>query len=450
MAAVALCVTTVVVGLVPAWRLTGPDTQTLLGRGGRSTAGDRRSGRLLSGIGAWEIALSIALVASAGWLVRSYANLATAEPGFAPESRLVFRTALLGSSYQPVERIVVTDNGVGMVPVRGGETPETWLRDLTVELESIDQVRAVGLGGVVPFRSEGRLLQYVSIPGTRSGTGSPQIARGRPVSPAFFEAMGIALRAGRALSTDDPADAVVVNEAFARTYLDGADPIGLTFQLGFRADDVSSDRTIVGVVADARFNALREADPPAIYSVSYPGRGFVVISTTLADPTPLVPAIRAAVSRVDARVPVAIESLGQILADELARHRLGLLLMTLFAAVSVLLAGVGIYGIVAYRTSLRSSEFAVRMAVGADRGDLATSVFARGLGSWIVGTAVGLVLAYALGRVGSTWLYQVGAGDTVVLLSAATVVSLATCAATAVAAARASRLDPGTLLRSDA
>jgi predicted permease len=441
--------TATLVGLLPMFRLTRLDVRSLLGEGGRSGVGERGTRHLLSGIVVAEIALAITLVTSAGWLVRSYANLTETDPGFVPESRLVFRTSLAGSSYMPIQRIVHDDDGTYLIDDRSGETPATWLRDLTARLEQLDEVRAVGIGGVVPFRQETPGVQYVSVPGRPYDPNAPNLTRFRFVSPDFFEAMGTRLLAGRTLTDADPRTTVVVNEAFVRDYLAGRDPVGLSFAVGFERGVFRSERTIVGVVADVRYRSLREPDPPAFYSLLYDARGFVVVSTSLSDPTPLIPAVRAAVRAVDPGVPVTIEPLERVMSTELARHRLGLLLMTLFAGVSLVLAGIGIHGVVGHGTSLRSTEFAVRIALGARPSTIAQSVLRQGGTLWLLGIALGVGLAYVAGRLGSSWLYDVRAADPLILAVAVTAVSALTTMAYLLSAIRGSRVEPGMVLKAD-
>jgi predicted permease len=442
-----LVATAALVGLLPAMRLTRLGVRSLLGEGGQAVAGGRGSRRLLSGIVVAEIAMAIVLVTAAGWLVRSYANLTDTDPGFVPESRLVFRTALLGSSYMPIETIGHGGSGVYMVPDRSGKTPEMWLRDLTSRLEELEEVNAVGLGSTVPFRSDPSL--YVSVPGTPHDPSAPDVARYRYMSPDFFEALGVRLVAGRTLTEDDPESAIVVNEAFVRAYVADRAPLGLSFSVGFQPGEFTSERTIVGVAGNVRYQSLREPEAPALYSLGYSSRGFVVVSTSLSDPTTLIPAVRAAVNAVDPGVPVTIEPLEHVMSTELARHRLGLMLMSLFAAVSLLLGGIGIHGVVGHDTKLRSTEFAVRVAVGARPATIAGSVLKRGSILWGLGISIGVGLAYVGGRFGSSHLYQVQASDPAILAVAAAAVSALTLAAFSFSALRGSRVEPGELLRAE-
>ena len=449
-AVVTMVTTAMVVGLLPMTRLARLDVRALLGKGGPSVAGGRGSRLVLSGIVVAEIAMAVVLVASAGWLVRSYANLYETDPGFIPESRLVFQTMLVGSSYMPVERLVHSDNyGTGLVPQAGGETPQTWLRDLRARLAELDEFRAVGMGSVIPFRSESPAVVYASVPGREYDPGAPDLARVRFATPDFFQAMGMRFLVGRAFTDDDPQTTVVVNEAFARAYLGGASPLGLTFETGTGPAAFTSEYTILGVVADVRYGSLREPDAPAFYFRDYLPTQHVVVSTSLVDPTPLIPAVRAALDAVEPGIPLSIETLTQRRSSEMARHLMGLLLMSLFAIVSLLLAGIGIHGVVGHGTSLRSKEFAVRIAVGARPVSIATSVLRRGGRLWTLGIGIGVALSYLGGRIGSGWLYQVQASDPLILAAAVSAVSVLTLTAFSFAAVRGSQVQPGEVLTSE-
>jgi len=152
---------------------------------------------------------------------------------------------------------------------------------------------------------------------------------------------------------------------------------------------------------------------------------------------------------LDPGVPVTIESFDQIMSTEVARHRLGLLLMTLFAAVSLVLAGIGVHGVVGHSTSLRSREFAVRIALGARPARIAASVLKQGGFLWLMGVCSGVGLAYVAGRLGSSWLYDVRAADPLILGVAVSAVSALTLAAFSFSALRGSRVEPGEFLKAD-
>jgi predicted permease len=449
-AVVTMVATALAVGLLPRARVARLDVRALLGQGSPAAPGGRGSWSVLSGLVVAEIAMAVLLVTSAGWLVRSYANLYETDPGFIPESRLVFQTMLVGSSYMPVERLVHSDNyGIGLVPRAGGGTPQAWLRELEARLAELDEFRAVGMGSVAPFRTESPAVVYAAVPGRDYDPSAPDLARVRFATPDFFQALGVRFLVGRAFSDADPQTAVVVNQAFVRAYLAGASPLGVTFETGGDPAELTTEYTILGVVADVRYSSLREPDAPAFYLRDYLPTQHVVVSTSLSDPTSLVPAVREALDAVAPGIPVNIEPLSRRMSSELARHFLGSLLMGLFAGGSLLLAGIGIHGVVGHGTSLRSKEFAVRIAVGASPSNIAGSVLRRGAALWTLGIGIGLTLAYVGGRIGAGWLYQVEAADPLILAAAVSAVSVLTLTAFFFAAVRGSQVQPGVALNSE-
>jgi putative ABC transport system permease protein len=175
----------------------------------------------------------------------------------------------------------------------------------------------------------------------------------------------------------------------------------------------------------------------------------VVVSTSLSDPMSLVATVQEAANDVDPSIPITIESLETVLSDELVRHRLGLILMSLFAAVSLTLAGIGIYGVVGHGTSQRWGEFAVRMAVGASPSSIIKLVITQGGTLWVVGTLVGVGTAYLAGRLSASWLYEVRASDPLILISAVSAVLALTLVAFLLPAFRGSRIQPAEVLRAD-
>lgn len=447
-ALVVLVATTVLVGVLPITHLATHDVRSLLSSRSRSGSPGRRSQRLLSGIVVAEITMAIALVASAGWLVRSYATLSDVDPGFAPEGRLVFQSALLGSSYLPVQTIVHGSDGPAMIPDRSGGTPQMWLRELTARLDVIEEVTAVGVGSALPFRVDPDAMVYVARTVGPRGPAAEGVSRLRSASPDFFAALGIPLLAGRTFAENEPREGVVVNEAFVRAYLGEDDPLTQSFAWGVPEVDFENVQSIVGVVADVRYRSLAEPPEPTFYTLGYPSRGTVVVSTSLSDPVPLIPFVQSAVEAVDAAIPVTIGALETIVSAELLRYRLGLLLMASFAAMSLVLAAIGIHGVVSHTMIVRSGEFAVRMALGARPASIATSVLRLGALLWLVGTAAGVAVTYVAGRLIASQLYFVEAWDSSVLTVAIVSVAALTLTAFSVSAVRSARVGPGEVLRS--
>ena len=449
-AVAALVGITMLVGLLPAVRLWTPDLRGILSEGGgRSATGGRGSRHLLSGLVVAEIALAITLVAGAGWLVRSYANLSETDPGFVADGRLVFEPVLLGSAYMPVLRIVQGANGPGWVPDRTGNTPEMWLNELTTLLKASGQVTAVGSTSTLPLRRDWDLMVPVSVSGDPYDPNFQDESRFRTASPGFFEAMGISVVAGRTFTEDDTGTVTIVNEAFVRAYLADKDPLTESIAWGVPLVDFDRLWRIVGVVADVRYQTLREPAEPTFYAPGYPSRGTVVVSTSLSDPMSLVSTVQAAANALDPSVPITIEPLEAVLSEELVRHRLGLILMSLFAAVSLALAGIGIYGVVGHGTSQRSGEFAVRMALGASPSSILKLVLIQGRTLWAIGTVVGVGTAYVAGRLAASWLYEVRASDPLILIISVSAVSAFTLLAFLVPALRGSRVHPAEVLRAE-
>jgi ABC-type antimicrobial peptide transport system permease subunit len=272
----------------------------------------------------------------------------------------------------------------------------------------------------------------------------------RSASPELFAALGIPLIAGRALGEDEPRESVIVNEAFVRAYVgEDENPLAQSFAWGTPDVDFDNVQTIVGVVADVHYRSMAEPPEPTFYTLGYPSRGTVVVSTARSDPSALIPLVESAVEAVDASIPVTIVSLEAIVSSELVRYRLGLLFMVLFAALSLVLAAIGIHGVVSHTMVVRSSEFAVRMALGAHPAGIAGSVLRWGAVLWLVGSVTGVAVAYLTGRLVASRLYYVEAWDLRALSIAMVLVTAVTLFAFSMSAGRVARVGPAEVLRSN-
>lgn len=446
-AAAVLVATAILIGALPIARLATTDVRSLLGSGSRSRG--PRSQYLLSGIVITEITIATALVASAGWLVRSYGTLVDIDPGFSSEGRLVFQSALLGSSYLPVQTIVHGPNGPAMMPDRSRGTPRLWLQELTGRLEGIGDINSVGVGSALPFGIDPDAMVSIAITDQPRGAGLEGVSRLRSASLDFLAALGVPLIAGREFAEDEPRESVIVNEAFVRAYLSEEDsPLTQSFAWGSPEVDFDNVQSIVGVVADVRYRSIAEPPEPTFYTLGYPSRGTVVVSTSRSDPSSLIPLVQGAVEAVDASIPVTIVPLEAIVSAEFVRYRAGLLFMALFAAASLVLAAIGIHGVVSHTMVVRSSEFAVRMALGAHPARIATSVLRLGAVLWLVGTGAGVTVAYMTGRLVASQLYYVDAWDLRALSIAIVSVTVLTLAAFSLSAVRVARVGPADVLRS--
>ena len=423
------------VGLAPALQLARGRLERVLSEGGRSVAGGGLTQRALRTMIVAEVAVAVTIVAGAGLLARSFVNLQQQDPGFDSRGRLTFTVLLPFSKYNKPE------------------TRHAWLDALVTNLMTVRGVTAVGAASEFPMRDTitNRLLIEVD--------GWPPdhehvVAVMRVVTPEFFSAMGIRVRQGRNFNGYDragTAPVMIVNEAFVRKYLSDQDPLTARVAFGFPRVDSKNKLPIVGVVNDVKYASLWSGADPAFYMVQdqagIPGRQSIVVKTDVADPQALIPAIRAEVDKIDPQLALTVEPVSEVVAATLVRQRLGTLLMLVFGGIAVLLATIGIYGMIAYATAARHSEIATRLALGATKANVFWLLSRQGLIVAAAGAVIGLGIAYGAGRVVTNWLYEVRASDPVILASALGVVLTVTTIATLLPIRRASRIDPSAALR---
>jgi len=235
-------------------------------------------------------------------------------------------------------------------------------------------------------------------------------------------------------------------------YLAGRDPIGLRFSAGYPAPDPRNEVLVVGVVDDVRQKSVSDEAEPAFYSplTQVPlRRQTIVLATSLQNPSALTSAVRDEVRRFDPQIAVELEAVPDLVAGTIQRQRLGMTLMLIFGVVAVLLAAIGIYGVVAYAVSQRRSEMATRLALGATPASVFWLVMKQGGILALAGTLCGLIVAAASGRIVSSRVYAIRAGDPAVLGGAVVLVMLITALATMIPAWRASRLKPSGVLHAE-
>ena len=279
--------------------------------------------------------------------------------------------------------------------------------------------------------------------------------RQRIVSPGYFQSTGTRLLQGRDFGPDDRANTrpvAIINKAFVKRYLNGGDPLGLQFAAGYPKPDPRNEVTVIGVVDDVRQKTVSDAAEPAFYSPlsQLPlRRQTVVLATSAADVGPLETAVRDEVRRFDPQIAVEFERVTDLVSGTLRRQQLGMTLMLIFGAVAILLAAVGIYGVVAYAVSQRRGEMATRLALGATPGSVFGLVMKQGALLAMAGTAIGLVVAYLSGQIVASRIYAIRASDPIMLGAAIALVAAITGAATMIPAWRASRLKPSGVLHSE-
>jgi putative ABC transport system permease protein len=424
-------------GIVPAFRTTDGSLDLALREGGRGGSDGPSRGRLRSAIVVAELALSVTIMIGAGLLVKSYRALASTTLGFDTSGILSFRVTLPSAKYDSRARRLA------------------FYEMLEARLKALPGVESVGLAQGIPFSGwnvqAGMMVRGWPAP----KPGQEFVAHYQYVSPTFFKTIGVPLVRGRWLSDADR-DTVnvvgIVNATFVRRAFPNEDPIGKQVRIG-DADSKDPWVTIVGVVRDYRHYRLPEAMGPALYlpqAAWPPWTQTVAIRARAGDPTALMPAARAVIRELDPDMPpYRIQTFEQAVASSLWRQRFQGLVVAVFAVLALLLAAVGIYGVVAYSVAQRTREFGVRVALGAQVRDIIGLVLRHGVWLAAQGVVLGLLGGAVLTRFLASLLYETQPRDPAVFSLVALGLGLVAVVAVAVPAWRATMIDPLVAMRPD-
>jgi len=430
--------TGVLFGLAPIWQLVRGGLADRLRSAGRTASGGHS--RLLGSLAAAEIAIAVLVVTGAGLFLRTLDKLIAVDPGYHAEHVLTARIVLPLTRYATPERALA------------------FYEQAQHELESLPGVGSASFGGSLPL-SGWDIGQGFRVKGDAdSGESNQAAAHYQIVGARYFETLGIPLLAGRPFEERDAARApqvAVVNQEFVRRYLRGRTPLGthLTIQSMDMTGPKPVDREIVGVVGQVKVDGPGEKEN--VVEVYVPITQNPWFSASLAvrttgDPVKLAPALRAAVARVDRELAVThLRTMDEIASNSVARPRFRARLLGGLAMLALLLAAVGIFGVLAFSVSQRRREFGIRMAVGAQAGDVLWMVLARALKLAAGGVALGLSAAAVLARSAGALLFGVDARDATVYGSAAAVLAGVALAAAAIPALRAARVDPAMTLHEE-
>jgi predicted permease len=418
-------------GLLPAMHAARAKIANALRQGGRNATSRVGTKKVLV---VAEIALALVLAISSGLLLRSFMRLAAVSPGFDAANVLAVDVPLTGPAY--------------------AETPNrrAFVSELSTRLSQLPGVTGVAAINALPLTGRDSGSNF-SIEG-RPPLGYSQLPNGRyrVVTPAYFETMRIPLRAGRTITTrdHDKAPAVLlINETMARQYWPNEDPIGKRIIL---AQEDTISREVVGIVADVKHYALDGETRPEMYFpyAQQPQLGMTVVLRTAGDPEGLTSAVRSVLQSIDKNQPVAkIRALHDVLALSVAQPRLYSVLLTIFSTVAVLLAAVGIYGVMSFAIAQRTHEMGIRMALGARAGNVRRLVMREGLVLAMIGIALGSAAALSLSRMLRTLLFAVEPNDPATFASAAFLLLSVAAIACYLPARRATRVDPIVALRSE-
>jgi len=425
--------TSLVFGFAPAVQMARPDLTGSLKEGGRGASGGAGRRRLRQTLVVAEIALAAVLLIGAGLLIRSFWNLQHVDPGFRQENLIAVSLALASPRY--------ADDGQATA----------FYGQLVERAAALPGVEAAAVANALPFSSDyvnGFRIQERPEPAPGEWPATNYYA----VSPDYFKAMGIPLRRGRLFTDQDREGAprvVVINEAMARRMFPGEDPIGQHIHV---TNGPLVFREIVGIVGDVKQYELDADAPMQTYEpyLQQEFRRMSLVVRTAADPALLGAAVRQAVLAIDPDQPVTrVATLADLVADSVAESRASARLIAVFGALALLLAAVGVYGVMAFTVAQRTHEFAIRIAIGAGTASLLRMVVRQALGLALGGAALGVGAALALTRVTATLLFGVTATDPATFAAVPAVLIGVALLASYVPAWRATVVDPITALRSE-
>lgn len=428
-------VTGILFGMAPVFQIAKNDVQGSLKESGRGASGSKRHIRLRSLLIVGEVALSVVLLAGAGLLFRSFMQLQSVNAGFTPQQLLTVRLTPSGPHYKQDADYMAFYSRV------------------MEQIKALPGVQAVGAINTLPlakgptagFRIEGApLLTPDKWPSSNY----------RSVSSDYFQAMNIPLVHGRGFTDRDNQSAplvMIVNQALARRDFPSVDPIGKRINLG--GNDPKGQPIwweIVGVAGDVRNLELREEGSPDFYlpALQDTWTGMSIVVRTTVEPDSLTPEVRGIVAAVDKSAPVSeVKTMDHIVSEAITQPRFNLFLLGLFGGIALLLSAAGIYGVTAYSVTQRTHEFGIRMALGAQVGDVLTMILGQGMRLIGLGIVIGLLAAFALTRLLKGLLFGVGANDPVTFVAITLVLLVVALLACYVPARRATKVDPLVALR---
>ena len=428
--------TGILFGLFPAFQSARGTTQDALKEGTQASTAGRGRLRLRRVLVAAEVALSLLLLVGAGLLIKSFMRLQEVNAGFDPSGVLTMRIVVPAARYSQPEQM------------------RSFYREVLRRVSALPGVTKVGATNGIPLSgSGGSGTTTIDNPAIPDDQGTPE-ADQRIVTPGYFEAMGMTLLSGRMFDERDSETGqpvAIIDETMAKTFWPNEDPIGKRIKRGGR-QSTAPWLTIVGVVRHVRYRTLEEPSRVQLYMphAQAPTTGMSLAIKTMLEPRTLSTSVQREVIAVDPEQPVwAIRTMDELMATSVMRRQLIMTLLTLFAGIALMLAAVGIYGVISYWVTQRSHEIGIRVAIGASRLDVLKMVLGQSMSVVLIGVAIGLVGAVALTRLMATLLYNVSATDAATFASYSAALILVGLLASYLPARRATRIDPVTMLRQE-
>ena len=435
-AAVAVLLSSVMFGLVPAMQLTKPEVQSELKEGGRAVSAGTGQNRLRGVLAVAEIAVALILLVGAGLMVKSLYRLLAVDPGFKTERVLTMEMDLRTAQY-----------------AKGPAILNFWQQVLD-RVRALPGVEAAALGTDVPL-TDSHSRTDITIEGMAlPKPGSFPHPDEHKVSPGYVKALGVPLLRGREFTDADNANAPMVgmiNAMLARQFFPNQDALGKRFMFGHPSDKQAPKWiTIVGLTADTKLYGLAN---PARLEVYVPLRQSVsgdmkLVVKSATDPAALTSSIRGAIASIDKDQPVfAVATMQELVNNSVSTRRITLILLGLFSALALVLAAIGIYGVISYSVAQRTHEIGIRMALGADGGGVLRMILAQGAKIAGAGVVIGLAASLGLTRLMANLLFSVSAADPLTFAAVAIVLVLVAMLACYIPARRALRVDPIIALR---
>lgn len=425
-------ITGILFGLAPAMTVSRPDLNKALKEGSQGSTGRFGIRSLRGWLVVAEVALALVLLVGAGLLTRSFSSLMSIENGFNSEGVMTMRIGMPRSRYANGQKI----------------TPFT--NQLLEQIQSLPDVEAVGVINHTPFADIG-MMGFFQIEGLPPI--DREIDQSIPVGSVnenYFRSLGIPLISGRLFANQDvngSPEVAIINQSFARRFFPDTDPVGKRIGWGCEKELC---RTIVGVVGDTRMSEIIQPPRPEIFVPfgQAPMRSYTLLVKTSGDPVALIGAIRSQVALLDKNLPVSdIKLLEQRVAESVAQQRSLMFIFGAFAVLALVLASVGLYGVMSYTVSQRSREIGIRMALGAERSDVLKLVVGQGLVMTATGLAAGLAGAYGLTRLMESMLYKISATDSFTFTAISLVLFTVSLAACFMPALRATKVDACQVMR---
>jgi putative ABC transport system permease protein len=426
--------TGLIFGLAPALQTSNPNLNETLKEGGRSAGAGASRSRLRNALVVAEVALALVLLIAAGLLIQSVVRLRNVHPGFNAENQLTMNVVLPGAKYPKAAQWV------------------TFYDQLGKRLETLPGVEAAGFTSVLPMSSnfDGRGLVVEDHPKPRGEEISVDLY---VTTPGYLRAMATRLIKGRELNdhdTDAAPPVALVNETMAAALWPDGDVLGKRIKFPGSERNPQPWRTVVGVVGDVKQYGLDRKEPMQIYlpEAQFPTQFMTLVVHTSSAPRGLLAAVRNEIHEVDKDQAIYnIVTMDELLADSISLRRFSMVMLMVFAGVALLLAGVGIYGVISYAVTQRTHEIGIRMALGASRRDILRLIVREGMAMALAGVGAGLIATFALTRLMASLLYGVSATDPLTFIAIAALLTGVALAACFVPARRATKVDPMIALR---